>query len=173
MSFKAGYRNLWIWEVFYHANFSNLTSIFASVIVFPLKHIIRVSIAFWHQKWQNYCDKSLFPFWMARGTRQLSDGSLFVQSSHWIFLTERLDWQKMIFIIIFYCTINRKRSDMHILPEIASISNRRPLKVNSTTFLFRKRKQLAVYLLLPNLAIWRHFVWLLSGSKLVSMRAPR
>ena len=97
MSFKAGYRNLWIWEVFYHANFSNLTSIFASVIVFPLKHIIRISIAFWHQKWQNYCDKSLFPFWMARGTRQLSDGSLFVQSSHWIFLTERLIWQKMIF----------------------------------------------------------------------------
>ena len=28
---------------------------------------------------------------------QLSEGCLFVQSTRWIFLTERLDWQNMIF----------------------------------------------------------------------------
>ena len=35
--------------------------------------------------------RSLFPFWMVHKTRHFSDGYLFVQSTLWIFLTERLD----------------------------------------------------------------------------------
>ena len=101
------------WRVFHHANFSNLANVFASVIVFPLKHIIRVSFAFWHQKWQNYCDESLFLFWMAHGTHQLSDDCLFVQSSCWIFWTERLDWQNMIFYnhLLLY---NKQKKIRHV-----------------------------------------------------------
>ena len=52
---------------------------------------------------------------------------------------------------------NQKLLTMHIFPKFASISKRRTLKMTSTTDLFRKVKQLAVYQLLPNLTIREDF----------------
>ena len=83
---------------------------------------------------------------MAHRTRSLSDGSLFAQSSCWSFLIERLDTinKTWFLVIIFYCMTNRKRSDMRIFLQDASITEKRPwtldgpLKVTSTTFLFKK-----------------------------------
>ena len=49
--------------------------------------------------------------------------------------------------------MNRERLDMRIFPQIASFAKKRPLKVISTAFLFREVEQLAVYQLLPDLAI--------------------
>ena len=46
---------------------------------------------------------------------------------------------------------------MHIFLGIASIAEKRPVKVTSITFLFREIDQKAVYQLLPNLAILEHF----------------
>ena len=81
---------------FCHANFSSLTNVFVSITVFPLEHL--------QGKWQ------FFLFWMAHRTYHLSTG-LIVHSSCWIFLTKRLNTidKTWFFIIIFYCTINRKR----------------------------------------------------------------
>ena len=127
------------WRVFHHANFSNLANVFASVIVFPLKHIIRVSFAFWHQKWQNYCDESLFLFWWHMGHVNLAM-TAYLFKVHVEFFGQKDSIDKTWFFInIFYYTINRKRPDMHILPKTASTSNRCPLKVTSTTFLFTKK----------------------------------
>ena len=61
---------------------------------------------------------------------------------------------------------------MRIFLGIASIAEKRPVKVTSITFLFREIDQKAVYQLLPNLAILEHFGWLSSGSELVNMWGP-
>ena len=53
--------------------------------------------------------------------------------------------------------MNRERLDMRIFPQIASFTKKRPLKVISTAFLFREVEQLAVYQLLPDLAIGEDF----------------
>ena len=109
---------------------------------------------------------------MTHGACHPSDGWLFVQISRWIFLTERLDWQNMISYNHFLlynkqkknqtCTSYRKlprfQIDVHWKwPALCSCS---------------EKKQLTVYQLLPNLAIWEHFVWLSSGSEPVNMWAP-
>ena len=53
--------------------------------------------------------------------------SLFVQSSSWIFLAERLDTKKL-FCNQFYFIINGKRSIMRIFPKISLIEKKRLLK---------------------------------------------
>ena len=83
------------------------------------------------------------------------------------FLTERLDTIDKIwfFVIIFYCTINRKRSSMRIFPKIALIPKKHPLIMTSVTFLFKEVEQLTVYQLLPNLTIWEDFGCLLAVNQ--------
>ena len=110
---------------------------------------------------------NLIPILDGTWTHHLSDGCLLVQTLLWIFLTERLDAidKTWFYKIIFYCTINRKRLGMCIFPKLALIAKKSPLKVNSTTFLFREVEQLAVYQLLPNLTISEDFGWLSSGSE--------
>ena len=61
---------------------------------------------------------------------------------------------------------------MRIFLGIASIAEKRPVKVISITFLFREIDQKVVYQLLPNLAILEQFGWLSSGSELVDMWGP-
>ena len=71
---------------------------------------------------------------MTHETRNFSDGSLFV---HFEFF-----WQKELILLtkddFFYCT-------MRFIPKIALNTKKRPVKVTSTTFLFREVEQLAVY----------------------------
>ena len=86
-----------------------------------------------------------FPVWMAHGTSHLSEGSLFVQRSLWIFWQLHTINNTWLFIIIFHWTINRKRLDMCIFPKIVLTAKKHPLKLTSTTFLFREVEQLAVY----------------------------
>ena len=99
---------------FHQANFSNLTNVFVSVIALPLKLIIRISFSFFGIKRDRITLTKLFPILDGRWTRHLNNDCLFVQSSLWTFLTERLDAidKTWFYIIIFYCPINRKRSDM-------------------------------------------------------------
>ena len=56
-------------------------------------------------------------------------------------------------IIIFLLYNKRKLLGMHIFIKIYLITKKHPVKVTSTIFLFREVEQLAVYQLLPNLAI--------------------
>ena len=75
----------------------------------------------------------------------LSHCSLFVQTSIWSFFDRKTPcyWQNLIFYNHFYCTINRKWLGMHI-PKLLLIVRKYPLKVTSTTFLFREIEHLAV-----------------------------
>ena len=132
-----------------------------------LNLVNRVSFTFLTSKVTELLWRSLFPSWMTHGTSYLSDGCLFVQSLLWIFLTERLDTIDKIwfFVIIFYCTINRKRSSMRIFPKIALIPKKHPLIMTSVTFLFKEVEQLTVYQLLPNLTIWEDFGCLLAVNQ--------
>ena len=52
--------------------------------------------------------------------------------------------------------------DVDISPQIVWIAKKRQLKKTSTTLLCREVEQLAVYQLLPNLAIGEDFGWLSS-----------
>ena len=90
------------------------SNVFVSVIALPLKLIIRISFSFFGIKRDRITLMKLFPILDGRWTRHLNNDSLFVQSSLRTFLTERLDAidKTWFYIIIFYCPINRKRSDM-------------------------------------------------------------
>ena len=57
---------------------------------------------------------------------------------------------------LFFFSDCLKRLVVRVFPKTALISKKCLLKVTSTTFLFKEVEQLAVYQLLPNLAIWEH-----------------
>ena len=60
--------------------------------------------------------------------------------------------------VTWYQALSPKQTKrLHILPKIILIATKRPLKVTSTTFLFREVEQLVVYQLLSNLTIWEDF----------------
>ena len=121
-----------------------------------------------------YLQDSLTNFYfiklMAHEAHYFSEGCLFVQSSLWIFLTERFDAVDKIlfFIISFYWTVNKKYW-VCAFSQNCFDCKKRPVKVASTMFLSREVEQLKVYQLLPNFAIWGDFEWLPSGSEPVIM----
>ena len=135
--------------------FSNPTNVFVSVAVFPFNMSLGFLLLFWHQKQQYHCDKSLLPFWLATNDH-LSDGFLFVQSSCWIFSTERLYWQNMIFYNHFLLYRNRKQKKIRYAYFSKNSLNFKKTSTESDQHWIpvQKRKQLVLYQLLPNLAIW-------------------
>ena len=51
----------------------------------------------------------------------------------------------------------KKIDNAHFSKKNVLIAKKRPLKMTSTTFLFREAEQLGVYQLLPNLTIWHQW----------------
>ena len=86
---------------------------------------------------------------MTHETRYFSDGGLFVQNhfEFFFFLAERIRfcWQNLIDYSHFLLYNKKKLLEMHILVKITLTSNKHPLKVTSTTFLFREVEILVVY----------------------------
>ena len=127
---------------FHHVNFSSLANAFVSITVFSLNFVVRVSFAIFGSKVPELLWRSLFPFWMAIGTRQLSDSFkvLPICSKFTSNIFDRKTWyywQNLVFYNLFYFIINRKRLIMRVFPKFTLITKKRPLKVTSTTFLFR------------------------------------
>ena len=83
-----------------------------TVTVFPSTMLLEFVLVFWHQKWQNYCDK-LILILDGTWTRHLSDSCLFAQSFSGFFLWQKDSIDKTwFFIIIFIITlyiINRNK----------------------------------------------------------------
>ena len=129
-----------------------------SNIVLPLNLVLRVSFTFLvSKKWQNYCDEACSCFeWYMRHLTKVMVVYLFKVPFEFV-------------IIIFLLYNKQKLLGMHIFIKINLITKKHPVKVTSTIFLFREVEQLAVYQLLPNLAIWEDFGWLSSGGELVSI----
>ena len=106
--------------------FFNLRNAFVSVIVFALNHDLRVS-CFFGIKSDRVTVTKLAPILDGTWTSRLSRGCLFVVSSPWIFLKERLDTTKLYYNH-FYCITKRERSISRIFLKIALIAKKRPLK---------------------------------------------
>ena len=126
--------------VFQQANFSDLTNVFVSVILFLLNLVLRFSFAFLASKGENYCDEacSCFGRYLRHVTLQMVTYLLKVHFE--FFFIKRLNTidKTWFFIIIFLLYHKQEKLGTHIFPKIVSISKTCPAKVTSARFLFRE-----------------------------------
>ena len=112
LTFWQGFNVHWFnYGGFQQANFSSLTNAVVSVIVIvlPLYLVIRVSFAFLASKVIELLWRSLLPVWTPHWKRHLSDCSLNVQSSRWIFLTERLHTIDKTWFLNYFLLHNKQK----------------------------------------------------------------
>ena len=99
----------------------------------------------WHQKWQNYCDKTCSQFeWHMGNITLVMATYLFEIHFEFFWQKDSMLLTKLVFYNHFYWAIYKKRSEIRISPKIILNAKKRPLKVTSTTFLLREIEKLGV-----------------------------